>query len=555
MVAKIFFALLVGGLLAEILNKIRFEKTLSFILFCLLGVCGFWLFEAQSLGIISKFSFHWIDASLMRVNINLDTSPAICAQIIVFLVITAASVFYNILYPPEWQKLYQNGLLILNMSMLVLIICSKNFMQLLTAICITDVLCLLMINDIESKRRYAFYNLLADMSLFMLFALVWKQTGSIDLSVLGKYHRLGQYAELSAFLLLLGGFIKTGMFLCQGGFLSLASLTFNRIVSISYCSAPIVGILLLLKTYPLLENIQYMKEILWGFGAVTLLWGMLGSICIDNIKDKSLYFNQMIYAFLIACLPLGTASVSEFLPWLMALGFMLNVIWMLIAVSASNELFVSNMGGFVRPLKFVFITVLVVAFAFIQTMSKKMTEQNELYLYLFITASMLPLAHILYQVFLGATNSDERVWAFLKNPSILYFLPLWGISGIIIWQNNIYTLQIGLLFSAFVLFCLSGPLRGLGKVYDSENIQEADWLHDFYQTVLVAPIKILGRVLWLLIDFLIIERTIVSSLTSSSNLMVKVLDRMHTGSLFSSAGYVFLGLGLFAAVIYAKVHN
>ena len=134
-------------------------------------------------------------------------------------------------------------------------------------------------------------------------------------------------------------------------------------------------------------------------------------------------------------------------------------------------------------------------------------------------------------------------------------MPLWGISGIIIWQNNIYTQQIGLLFSAFVLFCLSGPLRGLGKVYDSENIQEADWLHDFYQTVLVAPIKILGRVLWLLIDFLIIERTIVSSLTSSSNLMVKVLDRMHTGSLFSSAGYVFLGLGLFAAVIYAKVHN
>ena len=112
-----------------------------------------------------------------------------------------------------------------------------------------------------------------------------------------------------------------------------------------------------------------------------------------------------------------------------------------------------------------------------------------------------------------------------------------------------------IIWGAFVAFWLSGPLRTLGKVYDSENLQEADWLHDFYQAVLVAPIKILGRVLWLLIDFLIIERTIVSSLTSGSNLLVRVLDRMHTGSAFSNAGYVILGLGLFAAIIYAKVYN
>ena len=39
-----------------------------------------------------------------------------------------------------------------------------------------------MINDIEGKRRYVFYNLLADMGLFTLFALIWKQTGSISLS-------------------------------------------------------------------------------------------------------------------------------------------------------------------------------------------------------------------------------------------------------------------------------------------------------------------------------------------------------------------------------------
>ncbi len=555
MIAKLFFALLAGGMTAEVLTRTRFEKALSFMLLCFLALWGVWIFESESLDLVNKFSFHWIDASLMRVNINLNTSPEICRLVFALLIISALSVFYNTFYKAETEGLRLNGLLTLNLAMLVSIICSQNFIQLLTAVCITDVLCLLMINDIESKRRYAFYNLLADMGLFTLFALIWKQTGSIDLAVLGKYHRLGQYPELTSGLLLLCVFIKSGIFLCHGGLLSLASLTFNRILAISYCSAPIVGILLLIKTYPLLENIRYMKEIFLGFGGATLLWGFVGSLVLDNIKDKALYFNQMIYAFMLGALALGTKDVDELLPLVLALGFVLNAVWMLTTISASNELFVSNMGGFIRPLKLLFATILVLGFVFVQILGSRITAQNELWMYSFVAIFLVALAHIAFQIFLGKSNADERVLAFLKNPPLLNLLPLWAMCGIIIWQQEKPTAQIWIIWGAFLVFLFSGPLRTLGKAYDSENLQEADWLHDFYQVVLIAPIKILGRVLWLLIDFLIIERTIVSSLTSGSNLLVRVLDRMHTGSVFSNAGYVFLGLGLFAAIIYAKVYN
>ena len=555
MIAKLFFALLAGGITAEVLTRTRFEKALSFLLLCFLALWGVWIFETESLGLINKFSVHWIDASLMPVNINLNTSPETCRLVFALLVITTLSVFYNTFYNAETERLRLNGLLMLNLAMLVLIICSQNFMQLLTAVCITDVLCLLMINDIESKRRYAFYNLLADMGLFTLFALIWKQTGSIELSALAKYHRPGQYPELTSGLLLLCVFIKSGIVLCHGGFLSLASLTFNRILAISYCSAPIVGILLLIKTYPLLENVRYMKEIFLGFGGATLLWGFIGSLVLDNIKDKSLYFNQMIYAFLLGVLAFGTKDVDELLPLVLALGFVLNAVWMLVAISASNELFVSNMGGFIRPLKILFTTTLIFGFAFIQTLGLRVAEQDDFWVWSFMVVFLIAFAHISYQIFLGKSNADERVLAFLKNPPLLNLMPLWAICGIIIWQTGKSTPQIWIVFGAFVAFLLLGPLRTLGKVYDSEAIQDTDWINDFYQTILVAPIKILGRVLWLLIDFLIIERTIVSSLTSGSNLLVRVLDRMHTGSVFSNAGYVILGLGLFAAVIYAKVHN
>lgn len=555
MIAKLFFTLLAVGLAAEVLAKVRFEKILSFLLLCFLALWGVWIFEAESLGLVDKFSFHWIDASLMLVNINLNTTPDICRLVFALLVISTLSVFYNTFYKAETEKLRVNGLLTLNLAMLVSIICSQNFMQLLTAVCITDVICLLMINDIESKRRYAFYNLLADMGLFTLFALIWKQTGSIDLSVLEKYHRPGQYPELTSGLLLLCVFIKSGIFLCHGGFLSLASLTFNRILAISYCSAPIVGILLLVKTYPLLENIRYMKEIFLSFGGATLLWGCVGSIVLDNIKDKALYFNQMIYAFLLGALAFGAKDVDALLPLVLSLGFVLNAVWMLTAISTSNELFISNMGGFIRPLKLLFVSIMLWSLIFVEVLSSRATMLNGVWTYGFAAILLVALAHISFQIFLGKSNADERVLAFLKNPPLLNLLPLWIICGIIIWQIGKPSTQIWIIWGAFVAFCFAGPLRPLGKVYDSENLQEADWLHDFYQTVLVAPIKILGRVLWLLIDFLIIERTIVSSLTSGSNLLVRVLDRMHTGSAFSNAGYVALGLGLFAAIIYAKVYN
>ena len=345
------------------------------------------------------------------------------------------------------------------------------------------------------------------------------------------------------------------MFLFQGGFLNLAGLSFNRIFSVSYCATPLIGILLLIKAYPLLGNVAYAPVALELFGGLTLLWAFVGAISIDNLKDKALYFNLMFYALMVGLLSLGLNPLLKLLPGLLLAGSLLNILWMMTAVSASNELFVSNMGDFARPLKTVFVLALLLTFALVQGITEAAAPQNERWVYVFAVVLLTALAHVLYQIFLGKTNADERVWAFLKNPPLLFLFPVAAAVVFMILQSGFYHAGVWYVYAAFLLVLFSGPLRRLRRLYDSEAVQEADWFDDMYETLLVAPVKILGRILWLTIDFLIIERTIVSSLSGGTALLVRILDRMHTGTWAGSLLYVSAGLLIAAAAVYVKVNG
>jgi len=206
-------------------------------------------------------------------------------------------------------------------------------------------------------------------------------------------------------------------------------------------------------------------------------------------------------------------------------------------------------------LKTVFMLALLLVFALVQGITKAAAPQNERWIYVFSAVLLTALAHVLYQIFLGKTNADERVWAFLKNPPLLFLLPVAAAVVFMIWKSGFCHVGSWYVYAAFLLVLFSGPLRRLRRLYDSETVQEADWFDDMYETLLVAPVKILGRILWLTIDFLIIERTIVSSLSGGTALLVRILDRMHTGTWAGSLLYVSAGLLIAAAAVYVKVNG
>ena len=98
--------------------------------------------------------------------------------------------------------------------------------------------------------------------------------------------------------------------------------------------------------------------------------------------------------------------------------------------------------------------------------------------------------------------------------------------------------------------CVSWP-----GAYEHEFIQTADLFSDFYRVFIIGPVKILGRVLWLTIDFLLIERTIINSLYRLVAVLINVFRRIHADSRIAWPLFILLGAGLAYGSYYLSQGN
>ena len=146
--------------------------------------------------------------------------------------------------------------------------------------------------------------------------------------------------------------------------------------------------------------------------------------------------------------------------------------------------------------------------------------------FLFIFLSLC--AFILHGMFLGKMHSDERVEALLKNIGIYYWVPYiaalsWYVYELGIWSQK----EIWIILGSFILFMLIVPIQALLKLAAIEEIQNADILHRIYMIVFIMPLRLLGRVLWLAIDFVVIERSIIGSISHSTAFVVQGLQKIQ----------------------------
>ena len=78
-------------------------------------------------------------------------------------------------------------------------------------------------------------------------------------------------------------------------------------------------------------------------------------------------------------------------------------------------------------------------------------------------------------------------------------------------------------------------------------IQKTDLFSTAYHLFIVGPIKVLGRVLWLTVDFLIIERTVINSLHKMLMILINIFQRLHTDSRWAYV-FFFLAGGVLAGI-------
>ncbi len=539
------------GLTAEIFQKNRLQKIWAFFLWCPALSVVLYLMVGGGIGYRETNVYHWIASKVINVNFSLVAAPENNLFVFSVLGATLAALYYNIFYNMEKERLRAGGLYLLLASAMMFLISSDNMLQLLAGACAVDILGFYLIGDMAAKQKYIFFNLLADTALMVVFALIWGYAGSLGLNEIAYYGKSGSSKELAVVLLLFAVMAKSGLVMFHNSFLNLKNINFIRAMFIMTAATPMSGVIILFKTRAILAYFPLVDEIVMFFAVATLLWALWGSLAIDNMQAKIIYFSMMTQALLFGLLVIGKKSFMVVFPEIIVMEILLFVVLMLPVIAASNEKYVSGMGGFAKIIKWSLFVTLLAVFNEIQTVLRLTDRLNAAWMLGFLGVQLLALSHILRQVYLGKSSADDRVWAELKNPRFFYWLPVLVVSGIMIYENFLANWHAAALFGAFILLFFSGFGQWLDKMYEKERIQFSEPFTLLYEVLVVAPVKIVGRILWLMIDFILIERTIINLLNRVTLLLINVFRRLHKDVWVS--GFLFSLAGLAAAVLFYYV--
>lgn len=535
------------GLAAEALQDNRRQKLCATVLTLFAG------FMFYRLGLVitnlpaEVLVYHWVNLKVIKINMNLTINPDNLNFIISGLLVAGSVLFYNVFYDMEKTRLRNLGLYLFIIVAMFFLVAAENMMQILIAAALIDILSFYLIHDITAKHKYVFYNFLADTALVVVCALIWGKVGKLNLNAFEVYAKIGNHKDLAAILLLFAVFAKSGLFLFHNSIFDLQKINFLKAMFISRVATPLAGVIILFKVYAVLKYNEYVIPVMQIIAALSIIWAMFGALIIDNILAKILYMNMALYGLLYGLLTIGKPEMLELLPLITGVGLLNAFILIIPVIAAANEKYIIEMGGFYKILKISLIITLLTIGAEITLLLPKINNENIWWMGGFMGGQLLVMSQLLPQIYGGKQKIAERVWAEIKTPYIFYVLPVGLVAVAFSFDGfyfNYWSLPIMLGFLAMMLL----PVKFWDKIYANENIQENEPLIVIYKNLLIAPIKVLGRVLWLLVDFILIERTIIDALNRLTMFLIRIFKFIHQDMRIS--GIIFTTLGGLVAVMF-----
>ena len=232
--------------------RMRWDRIIAWFMFFLCVILFYEYTLSAIKGVNEGFSFIWNETKIGKITIDFYPKQISNLLIVPLFGMTILSMFYNNTFRYEERRCVFNSLIILNFISLSLLICSENYVQLITTTFLSDIIGYMVLKDVDSSRKLVVYNFIADMCLFMILAMVSGRIHSLEVSKLFTYEQLGYHKDFVGLVTALAIFIKIGVFSFQGYLLDTANARFQRMSTINIMFSPFVGILLLLKLHNIL---------------------------------------------------------------------------------------------------------------------------------------------------------------------------------------------------------------------------------------------------------------------------------------------------------------
>lgn len=330
MIAYTVLLLFFIGIFSSVKVGVKVDKVLAFVTFASL----FFVFVNFCDGMLDatehSFSFIWNTSQGRNLKFDILSNVYNYALVLPCFLITLLSCFNNLLFRNEERKSAYSSLLIFNLVALIVLITSNNFVQLVSALFIVDILSLFMIKDIQASQRYVLLNMAADMMLFSVLALINARVDSLDIKEILRYRQIGFHEDYVALTGLTAIFAKLGFAVFQIGNIALKDIRFHRMQNVLLLSSPMAALILLLKLNMLWRFSDYFNIYADSICYVTLIWAFVGSIVVNDFQTKIIYWQMSFWALMVALLRFyGFIWIPEFTYLLTEMYVFINALFLL----------------------------------------------------------------------------------------------------------------------------------------------------------------------------------------------------------------------------------
>ena len=540
MLLNFIFILLFTGVMSFFASQQRVSPAWTLLLG---GAFAYSILALMGITTSSDISVVWNAMPNLSIAVNLNPLQTSQTAALGIIIVCALSFYYNLLFFDN-DKNALNGLVAIIGVLSIIALCSTNYLQLLASVGMADVMIYSVINRYEAKRQYIYGNFFADFLLLNILAIILGQHGNIDIMSLDKYETDWHHRDYIAIMLLICIFIKSGIVLFHTAYQKMSALSLNRLNFILFAATPLLGIIILNILHGILNISHYSFFLIKIFAVCTVLWGMAGALFVKGIKRKSAYMGMIFWGLSFcgfAWLPLFSQS-TFFLFLVSALLF--NVA---LALVKGN---VPAFPCWKRCFHFRLIAPMLASAVYIFAwwhfaLSNLVLALAGTTVLIFVTSHLV--SDVLFSQKQVADNilpDYLRLFAYL--PIIAEFIFITVFYPHLLPQWTYIVIMVVLWLAIFMI----NPLSKLKVMHNFEYIQTGDLISSMYDTLILAPLQIMGRILRLTIDVVFLERTVISSIKSAIRFMIFIFRRLHANSVLCSTVFMLLSIAIMVAAYY-----
>lgn len=545
MLSETVFYLLIIGLFSLFHTKEKYDSILSLFLsgFTILFF-AFFMMDWHILSTESIETFVLDSSQSANIKLEIISSKLNYVLLFPFFVNTILALLNNQIFKYEKHKKGMLSLFVFNLISFVMLISGNNFIQLMTFVFLIDIFSQLLIFDINASKRYSMYNLVADMGLFLVLAMLHGKLTNLDVGNISHYYETGHHRDFIMFVIMISLFIKFGLFLFQSYWLDLKSAKFHALYFLPYLSTPMAALVLFIKFYPLLVVSPSFLPLLNGMVILSMLWGVVSAVLNPQIKEKFVYCNMLCIAFLVKMLEqfdfVWNLSFSNILICFFVFNLCLYYLhYEIDRGHAKNKPAIYSIL-FTFVLDLLCLTVVI---------SPLITAQNKWWVISFAVSLVFVLAHLFIFVLPKLHHQDQPE---TKDYRTFFVMSIaFVILAYLSYPSILTCWQIFFVLAGFVLLCFVHPMKflSIGNSFYL-RVQNVDLFSLAYDKCIVAPLRHAGLLFNILVDFIFLERTLWPFVSSFNTFVIRAYRHISRLGIIYYFLSTLLGLSLFAWLFY-----